>query len=177
MRAPCRRGWPLHYWNGFAPSRWHHTIQSIVRGEGVSISQFFRVLGARSVLWSVTEATSNNEVGKIGPVPADCGENRPILRCRPQFWNRLRTPPCLPRFLRAAPSAPIVLTGPRLSDTPGQCRSNKSVFTGATPTQCGSSIQTQGGDRSAHRTRYWAKRFLHRLLQKHAQRGASRKTG
>ena len=42
-------------------------------------------------------ATSDNEIGKIGPDPQGCGENRAILRCRPRLWTRhsLRTPPRL----------------------------------------------------------------------------------
>ena len=58
-----------HYWDG---------------GDG---SQFFRVLGARSVLWSITGATSDNEIGKTGPVPSGCGGNSAILRCRPRRWG------------------------------------------------------------------------------------------
>jgi len=58
-----------HYWDG---------------GDG---SQFFRVLGARSALWSITGATSDNEIGKTGPVPSGCGANSAILRCRPRRWG------------------------------------------------------------------------------------------
>ena len=31
-------------------------------------------------------ATSDAEMGKIGPSPKGCGENRAILRCRPRQW-------------------------------------------------------------------------------------------
>ena len=30
-------------------------------------------------------ATSDNEIGEIGPSPKGCGENRAILRCRPSL--------------------------------------------------------------------------------------------
>ena len=32
-------------------------------------------------------ATSDNEIGKMGPVPSGCGANRVILRYRPRLWN------------------------------------------------------------------------------------------
>jgi hypothetical protein len=50
-------------------------------------------------------ATSDDEVGEIGPSPPGCGANRAILRCRPRLWTRhsLRTPPRLARFSSATP--------------------------------------------------------------------------
>src|SRR5580658_5646058 len=59
-------------------------------------------------------ATSDEEMGKMGPVPSGCGANSAILRCRPRQWGRhsLRTPPRLAEFSLATPSIPIVLTGP-----------------------------------------------------------------
>ena len=49
---------------------------------------------------SFLRATRDDEMGKIGPSPSGCGENRSILRSRPRRWTRhsLRTPPRLDRF-------------------------------------------------------------------------------
>ena len=49
--------------------------------------------------WS-TEATSDDEIGKIGPGPSGCSANRAIRRCRPRWWARhnRRPPPRLARF-------------------------------------------------------------------------------
>ena len=60
-------------------------------------------------------ATSDNEIGKTGPVPPGCGENRVIFHSRPRRWTRhsLRARLRLTRFSRATPSALVVLTGPR----------------------------------------------------------------
>ena len=45
--------------------------------------------------------------------PEGCGENRPILRCRPRRWTRhsLRPPPRLGRFSLATPPARKLITG------------------------------------------------------------------
>jgi hypothetical protein len=32
-------------------------------------------------------ATSDDEMGKIGPSPSGCGVNPAILRCHPRRWN------------------------------------------------------------------------------------------
>ena len=62
------------------------------------------------------QATIDEEMREIGPVPSGCGENRAILHSRPRRWTRqsLRARLCLARFSLAAPSAQVVLTGPRL---------------------------------------------------------------
>ena len=50
-------------------------------------------------------ATSDDEMGKIGPSPSGCGANRAILRCHPRLWTRhsLRIPSRLARFSSATP--------------------------------------------------------------------------
>ena len=58
-------------------------------------------------------ATIDDEIGKIGPSPSGCGENRAILRCHPRRWTRhsLRIPPRLARFSSATPPARKLITG------------------------------------------------------------------
>ena len=64
-------------------------------------------------------ATSDNEIGKTGPVPLGCGENRVILHSRPQQWTRdsPRARLRLTRFSHATPSALVVLTGPNANQS------------------------------------------------------------
>ena len=40
-------------------------------------------LERRATNMEYLRATSDNEMGKIGPSPPGCGANRSILRCRP----------------------------------------------------------------------------------------------
>jgi hypothetical protein len=58
-------------------------------------------------------ARSDDEMGKIGPSPPGCGQNRAILRCHPRRWTRhsLRIPPRLARFSSATPPARKLITG------------------------------------------------------------------
>ena len=65
------------------------------------------------------EPSSDNEDGKIGPVPSGCGENSAILRSRPCTWSRhaLRTRPRLAEFSHATLPALIVLAGPEYAVT------------------------------------------------------------
>lgn len=60
-------------------------------------------------------ATMDDEMGKIGPVPSGCGENRAIRPSRPRRWtcHSRRTRLRLARFSLAAPSTLVVLTGLR----------------------------------------------------------------
>jgi hypothetical protein len=37
-------------------------------------------------------ATSDDEIGKMGPVPSGCGENPLRRRCRPLIWNHRTVP-------------------------------------------------------------------------------------
>jgi len=84
---------------------------------GVSFSQFQE----RGVTHTgCLLATSDDEMGKTGPVPSGCRENGAILRCRPRRWTRhsRRPPPRLAPFSPATLSTPVVLTGPRASAGP-----------------------------------------------------------
>ncbi len=58
--------------------------------------------------------TSDNEIERIGRVPAGCDEYPVILRSRPRLWNHqsLQTPPRLTGFSPVTPSASIALAGP-----------------------------------------------------------------
>jgi hypothetical protein len=58
-------------------------------------------------------ATSDDEMGKIGPSPSGCGANRSILRCHPRLWTRhsLRIPPRLDRFSSATTPTRKLITG------------------------------------------------------------------
>jgi len=92
-----------------------NTIRTAATG-----ANFSGLLGARGdECWNL-RATSDNEDGKIDPVPSGCGENAPILRSRPCEWSRhaLRTRPRLSEFSLATLLALIVLTGPSFQGAP-----------------------------------------------------------
>src|SRR5712672_1495295 len=82
-----------------------HTTQAVATGANFWQFEERGVTHTGCLLTTIDE-----EMGKIGPVPSGCGENPPILRCRPRIWNHqsLRTPPRLGRFSRATPSTSVV---------------------------------------------------------------------
>jgi hypothetical protein len=54
-------------------------------GRAAPGADFFEFKERRATDTGCLLARSNAEIGKIGPGPKGCGENRAILRCRPSL--------------------------------------------------------------------------------------------